>query len=269
MRFEDISVVIPIKEDISNLTELLNNLSYFGFNDIHIIDSIFSNSSQKLAQSFRAKYIHFEWNGIFPKKRNWYLDKGILRNWVLFLDSDERLNEAFVNELKALNTGEFKAVKVRYNNTFMDTQLKFGDTMTKIPLIRNTVRFEKIDEDNWSKFDMEIHEHPVVNKGEYIIMNNRIDHLERSSITKYIEKHNNYSSWEANRLKSLKHKVPTSMVRQSIKYRLIGRSYGGILYFLYSYFFRLGFIDGKAGLRISVLKAFYFYSIYLKVLEDE
>jgi hypothetical protein len=84
----------------------------------------------------------------------------------------------------------------------------------------------------------------------------------------YFDRHNHYSSWEASRFLSLQSPKGQKWTRrQRIKYRLLRSPLFPLLYFLGSYGLKGGFRDGVAGLRFSVLKAFYFYQIQLKVEE--
>ncbi len=44
--------------------------------------------------------LNFKWDGKFPKKRNWFLQNHALQTkWVLFLDADEYLTDAFKQEV--------------------------------------------------------------------------------------------------------------------------------------------------------------------------
>lgn len=263
MNLDDISIVIPIKDDTSNLLELLRNVTKFGFNDIHVVDSNANSQNQILCQQAGAKYVTFAWNGCYPKKRNWYLSNASLRDWVFFLDSDERLTTRVVSTLKALNGANLEAIAIQYNNTFLGRKLRYGDVMTKIPLMRNHIRFERIAENNWSVFDMEIHEHPIVAKNRICHIASRIEHLEKTSIERYLSKHNNYSNWEASRLSALDHNSTRSL-RLRTKYRLLRTPFAGTAYFFYAFVLKMGFLDGRPGFILAKLKSQYFYWIYIK-----
>lgn len=267
MRLKDISVVIPVKNDFQNLKELLANLKENLFDDIHVVDSIHCENSLNLCKDNSATYVVFKWDGKYPKKRNWYLANSSLRRWVLFMDSDERLNVEFINELNSLDDSIYDGFSVYYNNSFLGKKLYYGDVMRKMPLIQKHIRFQRIDEDFITDFDMEVHEHPVIPKGKLGSMKTRIDHLERTSISQYLLKHNKYSTWEAHRLK-LDSEISDSL-RLRLKDRLIKTPYGGIIYFLYAYIIRRGFLDGIEGLKLALLKKQYFWWIYLKFKENE
>ena len=268
MDINSISVVIPVKRDFANLKELLQNLVHYNFSDIHVVDSEFVSESALLCDKVNAQYTVFNWDGHYPKKRNWYLDykSDELRNWVLFLDSDERLSQSFVLELKTLSERGFDALKISYTNTFLGRSLRYGDVMTKIPLFRKHVRFEKIEEEGWSNLDMEVHEHPILPRDKIIKMRSRIDHLENSSIEHYLNKHNNYSNWESNRLGSIQN-IDKSKLRIRIKYALLRSRFSGYIYFIYAFYLRLGILDGFPGYAFAKLKSQYFFWVFLKFID--
>ena len=84
----------------------------------------------------------------------------------------------------------------------------------------------------------------------------------------YIARHNAYSSWEAKRFIALKQDgFPNMTQKQKIKYKLMQTPFLPVLYFMGSYFLKLGFLDGKAGFAIAINKALYFYQIKLKIEE--
>lgn len=267
MNQNDISVVIPIKEDSVNLEELLGNLRHFGFDDLHVVDSIEVARNVKICEQRNAKYTIFNWDGNFPKKRNWYLRHAVLRNWVLFLDSDERLTKSFFDELLNINDDGYDGFYVKYNNRFLGRRLKYGDVMTKIPLFRNYIRFEKVEESGWSLFDMEIHEHPIIDSSRMGVINSRIEHLEKTSIEKYLNKHNSYSNWESRRLAD-QSALADLRFRTRIKYFLLRSGLAGPLYFIYAYLIKLGVLDGLPGLYLARLKAQYFFWIRIKYLYE-
>ncbi|MDC1333163.1 hypothetical protein N8220_00415 [Schleiferiaceae bacterium] len=267
MELSKISIVIPIKSDTNNLVELINNVKTYGFFDIHVVDSIEDEKNFTFCAKNNCSYTVFNWNGKFPKKRNWYLTTKELKEWVFFLDSDERINDKIVNEIMIIDDSNIDGIRFKYNNQFLGNVLRYGDVMTKIPLIRNHVRFEKVEEEYWSILDMEVHEHPQVHKLRLYKAKSRIDHLERTTIERYIVKHNQYSNWEAARIRRDSRQIKS--FRQRLKYFLLIKSYGHYVYFVYAYIIRLGFMDGQNGLILARMKSHYFYTIYLKLLENE
>jgi hypothetical protein len=129
--------------------------------------------------------------------------------------------------------------------------------------------YEKIDEDKWSKFDMEIHEHPILN-GSVGSLKNKIRHEDFRDINHYVSKHQEYASWEASRYLKIVNDHSAQKLwtwKQKIKYRLMRTVWIGPLYFIGSYFFLGGFRDGARGLSFAILKMFYFNLVYCKIKE--
>lgn len=94
-----VSVVVPVKNEAANLTQCLNSL--LDFDDVVVVDSGSTDGTVEIAASYSRSVVQFEWNGKFPKKRNWALKNiGLKYPWVLFLDADEIMTEGFVQEIK-------------------------------------------------------------------------------------------------------------------------------------------------------------------------
>ena len=73
-----ISVVIPVKNEEKNLPRSLDLLTEFS--EIIVVDSGSTDSTKEIAEKWGARFINFEWNGKFPKKRNWVLRNERLKN---------------------------------------------------------------------------------------------------------------------------------------------------------------------------------------------
>lgn len=265
-----ISVIIPVKDEEKNIRKCIENLNQFS--EVLVVDSNSSDKTIEIVESLGIKHINFDWNGKYPKKRNWVLNNYKLKNdWVLFLDADEFIDSKFINEIKQKINNDFVGYWIYYNNYFMGHEIKYGIKMRKLALFRKSSgRYEKIDEDNWTSLDMEIHEHPIL-AGKVSSINTPVSHRDFNNIEHYINKHNKYSTWEARRYKIInqKRKKLELTSRQRIKYFLI---YCGLLphiYFILTYFIMLGFLDGKAGLRLATFKFFYFYQIQSKITEQK
>lgn len=263
-----VSVVIPVKNEAKNISRCLKLLEEF--TEIMIVDSGSTDDTCAIAKSLGAKIITFNWNGQFPKKRNWVLRNIKLKNdWVLFLDADEFLTPEFKKELmQKIKENKNIGYWVRYHNFFMGKQLKHGDPFKKLPVFKvGAGEYEFIEEDSWSHLDMEVHEHPILH-GKIGELKSPVIHRDYKGLEHYISKHNAYSSWEAKRYLKLKEKkFPGLNSRQRMKYRLMGMGLLPIFYFMGSYILKLGFLDGKEGLWFARYKANYFFQIQTKIEE--
>lgn len=262
-----VSVVIPVKNEEKNLPQCLSLLDEF--DEVIVVDSHSTDSTPQIVEQYGRKLVEFDWNGRFPKKRNWVLRNIPLRNkWVFFLDADEFVTDDFKKELaQKISNSDCEGYWVHYINDFMGKTLKHGAVMPKLPLFRvGAGEYEYIDEDSWSHLDMEVHEHPIL-KGRIGVINSPVIHREFRGLTHYIQKHNEYSSWESHRFLKMKDNQGKLTYRQKTKYALIDTWFLGPLYFLYSYFYKLGFLDGKLGFIYAAYKMQYFFNVKAKIEE--
>lgn len=192
---------------------------------------------------------------------------------MLFLDADEFISEAFVAELVSiLPDTAHDGFWLEYQRWFLGAPLKHGDEFTKLALFRvGAGEYERIEEDQWSHLDMEIHEHPVLS-GTTGAIHAPIEHNEYRGLHHYIAKHNEYASWEAARYLQLM-QTPHSAAwqaltpRQQKKYRYLANWWAAPVYFFRAYFLKGGFLDGAVGFHFAVMKSYYFYQIRLKIRE--
>ena len=270
----DLTIAIPIKNEAKLLQGCLDAIGKDFANKIVIIDSGSTDDSLDIANKNNIEVIQFNWDGQFPKKRNWFLQNYTPQTkWILFLDADEYLTDDFKNEIRLnLKNSNKVGYWLTYSRYFLGKKLKGGYPLLKLALFQvGAGEYEKIEENNWSQFDMEIHEHPILN-GSTGKIKSEIDHLDFRSISHYISKHNEYASWEAQRiLNSLKDKnISTTWTwKQKLKYKLMLTPFIGPLYFLGSYFLLAGFRDGSRGFAFSILKAAYFTQVYCKIIEQK
>ncbi len=263
-----VTVIISVKNEEINLPKCLEKL--YKFSEVIIVDSNSTDKTTQIAKSYNYKIVNFNWNGRFPKKRNWALENiKIINDWVLFLDADEFLTDKFVNEIfdKTRST-KHVGFWLTYNNFFMGKEIKFGDKMSKLALFKKECgRYERIDEDYWSHLDMEIHEHPILS-GSVGKINSPIFHKDYKGLSHYIQRHNAYSSWEAHRFLSIKKsKINSLNFRQKLKYILMDFGLLPWVYFFGTFFIKFGFLDGVAGFRLAIYKSNYFFQIQTKVIE--
>lgn len=240
-----------------------------------MVDSGSRDRTREIALEAGATVMDFRWDGHFPKKRNWFLRNHRFRtSWVLFLDADEKVTPAFLEELNdAIRRNDCAGYWISFNNWFMGRPLLRGDVFRKLALFRRECgEYEQFPEEFWSHLDMEVHEHPVLNGGIGEVTS-RLEHHDYRGLEHYISKHNQYSTWEANRFLWFRSKGPGSMNdlngRQRFKYTNLDRSWFGLIYFLGSYVGKLGFLDGKAGLTFALMKLRYFNDIRLKIREED
>lgn len=266
LRNPSITVVVPTKNEAPNIEECLIKIGDFA--PVLVVDSGSTDGTVEKAKEAGAKLIPFKWNKQYPKKKNWVLQEGFCdTEWILFLDADEYLTDDFKSEIcetlpKTCKNGFW----LTYHNHFAGKRLRHGIPFRKLFLLRNGKgQFQRVDDDGWTQLDMEVHEQLEV-EGDVGVIKAPIIHKNYKNFSHFIQKHNEYSTWEAQRFYSgVDVKRPS--LRQKFKRRLIDSPFLGPLYFFVNYFFRLGFLDGKEGFLYSMLKAVYFFEVKIKIDE--
>jgi glycosyltransferase involved in cell wall biosynthesis len=267
-----ITVVVPVKNEEANLARCLSRLTRFA--EVIVVDSASTDRTPEIARQHGATLINFEWNGRYPKKRNWLLMNHTLANpWVLFLDADEIIDDRFASAAeRAVRLGTHAGYWLNYTNYFLERPLKHGLAQRKLAMFKvGAGLYERIDEDAWSHLDMEIHEHPVI-EGSVGEIAERIDHNDDRGIAKFIDRHKDYALWEARRVRLLEKDGAAAWdkltKRQKFKYRNLAKWWYPGFYFLYTYIVKAGFLDGRGGFAYAFYKAWYFYSIRLLIEEQ-
>jgi glycosyltransferase involved in cell wall biosynthesis len=267
-----ITVCIPTRNEERNLQQCLQSLAD-SFEQVFVVDSGSSDATAQVASAFGAEVVSFAWNGRFPKKRNWFLRNHHFKTpWVLFLDADERLTPAVIDELReVLPETTHSGYVLAFNNWFMGRQLKHGDPFAKLALFRvGAGEYERIENTGGDELDMEVHEHPVI-QGTVGKLGNRLEHHDYKGLHHYIAKHNAYSTWEAKRFVSLQQGDAGDWERltkrQQLKYRNLDQWWLAWLYWFASLVARRGVLDGLAGVRFACFKRRYFTDIRLKIFE--
>ena len=266
-----VTVVVPVKNEEKNLPRCLKKL--FRFTEIIVIDSSSTDSTRSIIEAHGAKYVNFEWDGFYPKKRNWLLlNHSLANNWVLFLDADEFINDDFCEQIDiAIRSNTHDGYWLNYKNYFMSKPLRYGVKQRKLSLFRTgSGLYEYIDEHGWSALDMEIHEHPII-IGSVGEIKEPIEHNDYRGIAKFIDRHRNYALWEANRVALLEsggaEAYDNLTKRQIFKYRNISKWWYPWFYFLYTYIIKLGIFDGNVGFIYAYYKAWYFFTIRILLSE--
>lgn len=268
-----VSVCIPVRNEEKNLAACLEALE--DFDEVVVVDSGSTDKTVEIAREAGATVLQFRWDGKFPKKRNWALKIHDFKHpWILFLDADERMNPAFVEELrKTLHHTSHCGFWVSFTNWFMGRPLHHGDVMRKLALFRREAgEYERFPEDSWSTLDMEVHEHPVLS-GTLGEMQTRLHHHDFRGLDTYLAKHNEYSSWEARRFEWLRTANPEAWTkltpRQQFKYRHLNKWWFAHLYWFVALIVKRGFLDGSAGWKLASMKRRYFTEIRRKIIEAQ
>jgi len=272
-----ISVIVAARNEEKNLPRCLESLRDVG--EVYVIDSGSSDATVEIARSFGAKVVQFRYPGGWPKKRQWAMDTLPLAfDWVFLVDADEALTPDLAQEIRAaIATPDRDGYYICLRMYFLGRVLRHGDaTFWKLSLFRHGKgRFEcRLQEQDSSMADMEVHEHVIVN-GSTERLKSPLIHHNVDSLSRYIQKHDEYSNWESRVLMKSSGSgelEPALFGTQAQRRRWLKRRFFAFpgspaLLFVYRYFLRLGFLDGVPGLIYCGFQAVQMFHTKAKIYE--
>lgn len=274
-----ISALVPMLNEEANIAACLESLQFCA--EILVVDSHSTDRSPVIASSLGAEVIDFDYVPGGPKKKNWALaNLSFKYPWVLILDCDERVTPELADEIRSVieTPGERVGFYLNRRVYFLGRWLRHcWYPSWNMRLFRHELgRYERLESGQLQTGDNEVHEHVLLD-GSAGYLEHDLLHYDYRSLHHFFERHNRYSTWEAeHRLRELGGKtegLPARfwggpLQRRRWLKRLAMRFPGKpLLRFLYTYFGRLGFLDGYPGFLISVYMAIYEFEIGMKMYE--
>jgi glycosyltransferase involved in cell wall biosynthesis len=282
-----VSVLVPVKNEAGNLRDCLASVSFA--DEIVVVDSGSTDGTAEIASEFGARIVQFEWNGGFPRKKNWALENVPWRHeWVLILDADERITPALEKQIReAIQRDDVDGFYLNRRYWFLDGWINHSGYFPSwnLRLFRHRKgRYERFETTSGpNSGDNEVHEHVLLDgRAEYL--SEPMEHYAFPDIATFREKHERYATWEAQvreqwtknvenrnskvedgnrkaetRNQKLEGKLFGSPLerRRWLKLLSLRMPFRPTLRFIYHYIVRQGFRDGYRGWKLSRLMAWY------------
>ena len=253
-----VSVLVAARNEERNLPACLESLRDVG--EVYVIDSQSADATPEIARSFGAKVVQFHYQGGWPKKRQWAIETLPLANdWIFLVDADEALTPELSDEIRhAIENPDIDGYYISLRMYFLGRLLRHGGAgFWKLSLFRRGKGgYEcRLKDQDTSMADMEVHEHVVV-EGAKGRLKNPLVHRNVESLSRYIQKHDEYSNWEAKvwLAKEDNEQIQPSLFgtqaqrRRWLKKNFLRIPGAPVLFFLFKYVLGLGFLDGVPGL---------------------
>lgn len=226
-------------------------------NFVYVLDSNSVDKTPIIAVNLGAKLISADFDS-FAEKLNWGIQHIEFKTpWVMRLDADEVLSENLIAQVPILlQSLEFDVVGIYVKRQlwFMGNWVRFGGMY---PIY--SMRIWRPDAVFCESRDLD--EHIILRRGRHVTLQADIMDIPLTDLSSWITKHNNYSTLEANSiLRTLQENVSDGTfanlfgsrpqrvrwIKTHIFYR-IPPFVRPMLYFIYRYFLRFGFMDGCTG----------------------
>jgi glycosyltransferase involved in cell wall biosynthesis len=277
-----ITVLLAAKNEAVNLPKCLAALK--PAQRVIVLDSQSTDATPEIVRQHGAELVQFHYQGGHPKKRQWALDTlEITTPWVFLLDADEVVPADLWHDIeRAIHEPAVPAAfLITKGFHFLGRRLMFGGFSFQAVLLfrAGQARFERVLAEADSGFDMEVHERVIVD-GSIGRLRTPLIHEDFKSLHAYLDRHNRYSTWEAQvRRKFLEtgrwgeETVPARLFgntqerRRWLKYLALRLPFEPMLWFLYHYVIKLGFLEGRPGWIASRLRAQYIFQVRAKLYE--
>lgn len=272
-----VSVIVAARNEEKNLPQCLRALREVG--EVYVIDSQSTDATPEVARYFGARVIQFHYQGGWPKKRQWAIETlPLTYDWVLLLDADESLTPELTEEIRqAIENPAITGYYISLRMYFLGRLLRHGGAaFWKLSLFRRGKGgYEcRLRDQDSSMADMEIHEHVVVD-GPTARLKNPLVHNNVESLARYIQKHDEYSNWEAKvwmQGKSDGQLPPALFGTQAQRRRWLKKNFlripgAPLWFFVFKYVFSLGFLDGLPGLIYCGFQAVQVFHVKSKIYE--
>lgn len=264
----DITVIILTKDERLHIARCLENVNQIA-RKVYVVDCHSTDGTQEIARSFGAEVVEHDWPGNQAEQFNWALDNlAIDTEWILRLDADEYLLPELINELKETLPGiqnNVNGIVFKRRHIFMDRWMKRGIYPVKI------LRLFRKGHGRYEQRLMD--EHIVLNDGrEYECFNDFCDH-NLNNLSWFCKKHVDYAVREAAELLDLEFRLckkpenghlsdqAGSKRRKKHSYARKPLFWRSFAYFLYRYFAKGAWRDGKEGFIFTFIQGWWYRTL--------
>ena len=256
-----LSVVIITYNEEANIGRTLASVQPLvadGKGEIIVVDSGSTDRTVEIAKSYGAKVYVEEWKG-FAAQKNSAIDKAV-GDWILSLDADEEVEKRLARAIHRILTLYPERRKegywLRRKNLFLGRWIKHGGFWPdrKLRLFKRG---------RGQVQDRQVHETIRVDGSTYELWHTKpflrgaLIHHSYPTLSDYIDHMNRYSSLGAEMV----------VAEGKVQFSLVDIVVRPLFTFIYNYFFRLGFLDGREGLLLHLYHAVYVSWKYAKAWE--
>ncbi|NLJ18280.1 glycosyltransferase family 2 protein [Globicatella sulfidifaciens] len=269
----DLTAIILTKNEDKNIEDCLKSIKGFA-KRVVVVDSGSTDNTVELAKKHGADVYYNEFD-YYAQQFNWGIyNTNITTDWILRLDADERFTPELCEEVEYLldkhKDDSINGITMEAWLYFMGKKLRYGASKKrKIMIFRRG--FGKIE-------DRKRDAHTILFEGDSVVTKNRFIHYDFKDINHFINKYNYYATRETedylDYLKGQSQDIETDKKIAKTRKKKFNIYYKAPmflrakLWYIYNYYFRLGFMDGREGQIYHWLEChWYRYLVDVKIRE--
>lgn len=265
-----ISAIILTRNEEDYIAECIESIKPI-VQRIIVVDSYSEDKTVEIAQAEGAEVYQHEFMNY--AKQYMYAVKiaDVKTTWILRIDADERLTAESAAEVEMLcNNNEdtdVSGIILRFYNIFFGKPIMHGGMYPWKKLSVYKAGLGNIEDRNMD-------EHIIIESGRIIETKKDSKHLAFRGLTFFTNKCNWYSTREAMDYFEQK-EVSTgnadfkTRLKMNVYYKL-PMGFRAWLYYIYRYYFLLGFLDGREGKILAFLHAYWYrFLVDAKIFEHE
>lgn len=245
-----LSIAIITYNEAANIQRTLESVAWA--DEIVVVDSGSADKTVEICRRYTDKVYHQEWLG-FGQQKNLAIDK-TSGEWILSLDADEPIEPALAEEIRDITSASTSndGYRIPRKTFFLGKWMKYGGWYPDY----NLRLFKK----GRGRFKERLVHESIEVEGVVGNTKNAILHYAYPDLASYMQSINKYSSLAAD----IMHANNISAFQAGCLNILFRPAFT----FVYKYFVRFGFLDGKHGLVLNLFHAYYVFAKYAKVWED-
>lgn len=238
------------------------------YSEVVVLDSYSDDATVEVARRAGANVVQHPFAG-YASQRNFALKQmPKASDWVLFLDADEVISDEVTAELRRdfarLVREGFGMAYLRRKDHFMGRWLRRSSGYP--------TWFGRLCHAPSVRVEREVNEEYHCDRPATRLSGHLLHYPFAKGVSHWVDRHNRYSTAEASEMTNGDSGVPRTLVfsrdpglrRKGLKQIYLRLPLRPFVGFLYLYVVRAGFLDGRAGLRFALLRAFYEFLIDLK-----
>lgn len=236
-----VSAVILTKNEENNIVDCLETLSWCG--EILVIDDYSEDRTVEIAKKLGAKVYQHSLEENFSVQRNFGLEKAI-GDWVFFVDADERVPSSLCSEILQITNKQIN----KYNGFYLKRRdILWGKVLQHGEV--GDIKLLRLAKKGKGKWQGLVHEAWDIQK-PLASLRNQLFHNPHPTIREFLKEINLYTDIRSKEL-----------YEQGIRANFLTIALYTKAKFIQNYFFKLGFLDGNAGLVHAMLMSFHSFLV--------